>query len=206
MRPFRTPRGGGTFGAFPLPKVRFVPNRFPAALVLLSALVACTPLGLWVYEDPSMALREATQVRIPGDPTAGDSLEMVLVGCNLNDYDLIGASVRSRLAIAGQTVSEGVTDRRILLATRDTSRFIVMLPLSNIMTTADGTARPFELVVASVVRTPLGDRDLSYSLRGQVQRTGDNLAWRVEVGTSCKPGASVLPVRFDRSRPIDLRN
>lgn len=181
-------------------------NRLSVALVLFPALVACTPLGLWVYQDPSLALREAALVRIPADPVSGDSLEMVLVGCNVNDYDLMGASVRSRLAVAGQTVSEGITDRRILLATRDTSRFTVMLPLSDIMTTVDGSARPFELLVASVVRTPLGDRDLSYSLRGQVQRIGDNLAWRVEVGTSCKPGASALPSQFDRSRPIDLRN
>lgn len=180
--------------------------RPPAALALLPALLACTPLGLWVYQDPSIALREATTVRSPDDPTmAGDSLELVLVGCNLNDYDLMGASVRSKLAIGGQTVAEGVTGQRILLATRDTSRFTVALPLTEVMRTVDGTPKPFELLVASVVLTPLGERDLSYSLRGQVQRTGDNLAWRVEVGRSCKPGASALPEQFDRQRPIDLR-
>jgi hypothetical protein len=166
---------------------------------------ACTPLGLWVYEDPSIALREATTVRpIDGMVVAGDSLELVLVGCNLNDYDLIGQSVRSRLAINGQTVAEGVSDRKILLATRDTSRFLVSLPLPEVLRTADATPRTFELQVASLVATPLGERDLTYSLRGQVQRSGENLAWRVEVGKSCRPGASALPNQFERSVPIDL--
>ncbi len=168
-------------------------------------LQACTPLGLWVYEDPSLALREATTVRpIGGTGGAGDSLELVLVGCNLNDYDLTGQSVRSRLAINGEMVAEAVSDRRILLATRDTSRFSVSLPLPEFLNTADATPRSFELLVASVMQTPLGERDLSYSLRGQVQRSGDNLAWRVEVGKSCRPGASALPNQFERSVPIDL--
>lgn len=168
-------------------------------------LAACTPLGLWVYEDPSMALRQATTVQ-PHDGTvvAGDSLELVLVGCNLNDYDLVGQSVRSRLAINGQTVAEGVSDRKILLATRDTSRFSVSLPLPEVLRTADATPRTFELLVASVVQTPLGERDLTYSLRGQVQRSGENLAWRVEVGKSCRPGGSALPNQFERTVPIDL--
>jgi hypothetical protein len=177
------------------------------ALVILPALIACTPLGLWVYEDPSMALREATAVRALGaQTTSEDSLELVLVGCNLNDYDLIGQQVRSQLAIGGQTVAEGVNDRKILLATRDTSRFTVVLPLAEVMRTTDGSPRPFELLVASLVQTPLGERDLTYSLRGQVQRSGDNLAWRVEVGKSCRPGGSALPNQFERSVPIDLRN
>jgi len=154
-----------------------------------------------------MALREATTVRFHGDSLlSSDSLELVLVGCNLNDYDLTGENVRSRLAINGETVAEGVTDRRILLATRDTSRFTVLLPLSGVMRTVDGSPRQFDLLVASVVRTPLGARDLSYSLRGQVQRTGDILAWRVDVGHSCRPGASALPNQFERSVPIDLRH
>ncbi len=176
-----------------------------AYVAFLTALSACTPLGLWVYEDPSMALRQATTVRpLGGINGAADSLELVLVGCNLNDYDLTGQSVRSRLAINGQTVAEGVSDRRILLATRDTSRFSVSLPLPEVLRTADGTPQAFELLVASVVQTPLGQRDLTYSLRGQVQRSGDNLAWRVEVGKSCRPGGSALPNQFERTVPIQL--
>lgn len=152
-----------------------------------------------------MALRQATTVRpLDGAAGAGDSIELVLVGCNLNDYDLTGQSVRSRLTVNGQTVAEGVSDRKILLATRDTSRFSVSLPLPEVLRTADATPRTFELLVASVVETPLGERDLTYSLRGQVQRSGENLAWRVEVGKSCRPGASALPDQFERSVPIDL--
>lgn len=152
-----------------------------------------------------MALRQATTIRpLDGAAGGGDSLELVLVGCNLNDYDLTGQSVRSRLAINGQTVAEGVSDRKILLATRDTSRFSVSLPLPEVLRTADATPRTFELQVASVVVTPLGERDLTYSLRGQVQRSGENLAWRVEVGKSCRPGGSALPNQFERTVPIDL--
>lgn len=180
--------------------------RLLATLALLPVLQACTPLGLWVYEDPSMALRQATTIgALRGSVGGGDSLEMVLVGCNLNDYDLTGQSVHSRLTISGQTVAEGVRDGRILLATRDTSRFSVSLPMPEVLRSADATPRTFELLVASRVQTPLGERDLTYSLRGVVQRSGDNLAWRVEVGKSCRPGGSALPNQFERSVPIDLR-
>lgn len=180
-------------------------SRLRRSLPVLALLAGCTPLGLWVYEDPSVVLRSATQLRVAGGQVQGDSLEFVVVGCNLNDYDLSGDTLRSTLSVDGRKVGESVTIRPMLLASRDTSRFSVTVPLTP-LTPSQGQARPFELLLVSTLRTPLGVRDLSYRLMGEVQVSAEQFVWRVPENRGCKPGGSVLPGVFDRRIPLDRRS
>ena len=173
--------------------------------VLAALLVGCTPLGLWVYEDPSVVLRSAAQLRVSGGQIQGDSLEFTVVGCNLNDYDLTGDTLRTALTVAGEKVGEGMTVRPILMASRDTSRFTVTVPLKA-MAPTQGRAVPFDLVLISTLRTPLGVRDLSYHLVGEVQVTPDQFLWQVPANKGCRPGGSVRPGVFDRRIPLDRRS
>jgi hypothetical protein len=182
-----------------------VHSRYKRLFPLLAVLAGCTPLGLWVYEDPSMALRSAAQLRVAGGQQQGDSLEFVMVGCNLNDYDLTGDSVRTVLSVAGAKVGEAVSTRPLLFATRDTSRFTLTVPLQATVA-AQGQRQPFELLVISTLRTPLGVRELSYRLVGEVQVNAEQFAWRVPQNRGCKPGGSVLPGVFDRRIPLDTRS
>jgi hypothetical protein len=129
-----------------------------------------------------------------------DSVELLFVGCNLNDYDITETSFATRLNIAGQNVGEGDHGQTIYLATRDTSRFSVVLPLAGGTLPEDRSARNFEVVARSQVKTPMGDRAVDVRMAGKVERVGDQLNWMMKP-QSCKPGTSVLPASFD-TRPV----
>lgn len=153
-----------------------------------------------------MVLRSAAQLRVAGGEVRGDSLEFVLVGCNLNDYDLTGDSIRTILSLAGREVSAGTTIRPMLFASRDTSRLTLTIPAQGLADAVQGEPQPFELTVVSSLRTPLGERDLTYRLTGDVRAMGNEFAWRVPENRGCRPGGSQLPDYFDRRIPLDRRS
>ncbi len=171
-------------------------KRVPATALVVQLIAGCTAMGAWVYDDPSFALRTVT-MRPAAGAGGGDSLELEFLGCNRNDYDLLGERFRLRLARSGSVVAEGTRDQPIFLGTRDTSSFVVVLPLWAARLGADSAAGPFELSATSVVHTPIGDRDVAFRLRGRVEAGDTGYRWRAE-NPICRPGLSVLPGRFDR--------
>lgn len=171
-----------------------------AIVFLLAALPGCSAVGAWIYQDPSYALRAVNLRRAADHGGTADSVELLFVGCNLNDYDITETSFATRLNIAGQNAGEGDHGQTIFLATRDTSRFSVMLPLAGGALPEDLSSRNFEVVARSQVKTPIGDRAVQVRMAGKVERKGDQLNWMMKP-QPCKPGTSVLPASFD-TRPI----
>lgn len=170
-----------------------------ALAATLPVLLSCTAMGAWVYDDPSFALK-SVNVRSAG-MAGSDSLELVFVGCNRNDYDLMAQQFLTRLAVGGRMVGEGGREQPIFFGTRDTSQFTVTMALSDVTFTRAGRAEPFELTVHSAMTTPIGSRAIDFRLRGRVQQTGSGLAWFGEAGRGCRPGTSQLPGVFD-PRPV----
>jgi hypothetical protein len=175
---------------------------FRSALVLGASLTCgCTAVGAWIYDDPSFALRGvALHQQEPGSGGA-DSLELVFIGCNRNDYELTGDAFATRLAIAGRTVGQGERDRPVHLAVRDTSRFTVMLALAPEGVALDGARVPFDIAGSSAIHTPIGVRQVDFRLHGKVLRRGDALEWLEEGRGSCRPGLSALPPEFVQAPP-----
>ncbi len=167
---------------------------------MLLGSTACTAMGAWLYQDPTYALREVN-LR-PGETTAGtsDSLELVFVGCNLNDYDLTETKFQTRMNIAGETAGEGEHLQTLFIATRDTARFSVVLPMRGGALPMSGKANSFEIIGKSSLQTPIGERFVNLRFAGRVEVAGETVRWltRTEV---CKPGTSVLPASFD-TRPV----
>lgn len=160
--------------------------------------MACTSFGAWLYDDPSFALASVTVRQQGAEPGVGDSLELIFVGCNLNDYDLTGETVTTRLAVAGHTVVDGARPNPVFFGTRDTSEFSVTLPMQETGFAADNSAVPFELLMRSALHTPVGIRNVVFRVRGRVQRAGDKLTWvGGEATRRCRPGLTVLPASFD---------
>jgi hypothetical protein len=173
----------------------------PALVVGASLICGCTAVGAWLYDDPSFALRAvALHQQGPGSGGA-DSLELVFIGCNRNDYELTGDAFATRLAVAGRMVGQGERDRPVHLALRDTSRFSVMLALPPEGVAADGARVPFDIAGSSAVQTPIGVRQVDFRLHGKVQRKGDELEWQEEGRESCRPGLSSLPYQFLAAPP-----
>jgi hypothetical protein len=176
-----------------------------ALAAFLPQIMACTAFGAWLYDDPSFALQAVNLRREYGGQGLADSLELVFVGCNRNDYDLMGEGFVTRLAVDGKTIGEGARVEPVRLVTRDTSRFTVTVPLRDSSFATDRKSRRFEIVAHSDVRTPIGNRPVDLRVRGRVrQGAGENLDWYAETNPLCRPGLSQLPASFDprASEPI----
>jgi hypothetical protein len=173
-----------------------------ALAALLPAVLSCTAMGQWLYDDPSFALRSVTVRRGAAGTVPSDSLDLVFIGCNRNDYDLLDDSFTAQLAVSGLTIGQGAREQPILLATRDSSSFIVTLPLQSENVAANASRAPFELNSRSTLHTPMGDRPVAFHVRGRVDLTDTTSQWTAESGPACRPGLSQLPTEFDRRVPL----
>jgi hypothetical protein len=175
---------------------------FLALAALLPALLSCTAMGQWLYDDPSFALRSVTVRRGASGAAPSDSLDLVFIGCNRNDYDLLGDGFTAQLAVSGRTIGQGAREQPILLTTRDTSSFTVTLPLQIENLAISASRASFELNSQSTLHTPMGDRPLAFHVRGRVDFSDTTSRWFAEAGPACRPGLSQLPGEFDRRVPL----
>jgi hypothetical protein len=170
----------------------------PRALLVptVVALGACTPLGAWLYDDPSFAL-SAVALREFG--TGPDSVELRITGCNRNDFELMGVGFEARLNVDGRLVGSGLHENAYQLGTRDSTSFTVVLPVESVedfTPPVDGKS-PYELVGSTTVKTPIGDRRVDLRQEGEVRRGADGLQWRARNIVACRPGQSTLPGNWD---------
>lgn len=177
-------------------------RRLLISLLALPLALGCTTMGAWLYDDPAMSLRSVT-VKPAADLAAGsDSIEFLFQGCNRNDYDLMSDNFTAQIAVSGRTVAAGTRDQPVFLGTRDTSNFIVVLPLQQAAFVSGDRPAPFELQAHGVLRTPIGNRDVSYRFKGRVESVADSLRWLGEAGPICRPGLSQIQGVFDRRAPL----
>lgn len=176
-------------------------RRHGLLLVLgFTALPACSAMGAWIYQDPTYVLR-SVDLKLGADESGvADSVQLTFIGCNLNDFDITETSFATSLSIAGRSAGLGDHGRTIYLATRDTSRFSVMVPVHNEALPDGSKAHPFEIKAVSQVVTPIGERAINVQMAGLVERQNGQLNWRMKP-QGCKPGTSTLPASFD-TRPI----
>jgi hypothetical protein len=158
-------------------------------------LPGCTSVGQWLYDDPSFALRGVT----PHPQAGADSLELSLVGCNLNDYDLTGDTFAARLLLGGHLVGQGERDRPIHLSVRDSIRFSVMLGVDSLALRPTGDL-PFAIAAKTALRTPIGVRQVAFRLSGKVRQASDGWEWKEEGYGLCRPGLVAIPPQF--SQPV----
>jgi hypothetical protein len=170
---------------------------FPALILI----VACTPIGAWVYDDPSFALRSAVLRPAPDPGTGVDSLDLVFASCNRNDYDLLGEAFETSMTIGGQPVGQGKREQPYFLATRDTSPVQITLAMAPAW---GGSSKemPFEVVSALLLKVPTGDRRIDIRQRGTIVRSDTGLRLKGNLGWACRPGGSRLPAEFTRKVPI----
>jgi hypothetical protein len=134
-------------------------------------VLACTPLGLWVYMDPKMSV---SRVRLPSE--SSNRLAPVLVALyveNPNDYPLSTARVELRLRLDGLTVGRLARDSTVSLPKLATSVISMSLePASDV-----GPAQ-LRLLVAGMHRfvvegrttftTPFGARKVRFAQEGEM--------------------------------------
>jgi hypothetical protein len=165
-------------------------------------LLGCTPLGAWVYDDPSFHLTRVESRHPGGAGAQPDSLNLVFLACNRNDFDLQLPRVAARLSVVGRGSSPTGSAANYTLPTRTVSEVVVTVSLADSLMAMDQVHRRFDLQGETTVSTPSGDRLVVWKQRGSVWRTGDSLHWVGEQGIPCRPGLSQLPSYFTPPPPI----
>ncbi|HET8833401.1 MAG TPA: hypothetical protein VFN08_01630, partial [Gemmatimonadales bacterium] len=73
---------------------RFI--QIPSAMAWLVTMVACTPAGVWIYEDPRVTV---SRVRLDTDTSSGRPVLVALDLRNPNDFVVSATRVELRLAL-----------------------------------------------------------------------------------------------------------
>jgi LEA14-like dessication related protein len=138
-----------------------------AAGALAAGSAACTPLGLWLYDDPRISVNELTVALDQSAEPFGVTLRLE----NPNDFDVTIARVETELSLDGRSVSRATHEQpstlpdggdaqvRVPMQTSDSVRQALSAQL------ATGTHR--YLVQGRVtLNTPIGERRVSFQSSG----------------------------------------
>jgi len=179
-----------------------------ATLALLGfGVLACTPLGGWLYSDPTFAL-SGVSTKFRGSPA--DTLQVILTACNLNDFDIDGLTVEGHLLVDGNPVGSLKSNRAFLMKMRDSVDVPVPLEIPRADEPPvhskgdDYLAAQYELTGNIHVSTPIGVRRVRLQQRGTVRfdSAGIPSGWTVTNARPCRPGQSMLPGQGVKPRTI----
>ncbi|MBA3317197.1 MAG: LEA type 2 family protein [Gemmatimonadales bacterium] len=137
---------------------------------LVPAAVGCTPLGLWVYDDPEL---EVSRVRLSHDSTGATPVVLGLAVSNPNDYDLSTARLELQLRLDDVTVGQFSRDSIIPLPKSAIADFTLPLTMpaglarARIRALSSGT-RHFAVEGRATFSTPFGLREVRFAHQGDL--------------------------------------
>jgi len=131
----------------------------------------CTPLGLWLYEDPVVTVSEIT-LQLGSGPVRSPVV-VALALENTNDYPLSAERVELSLRLDGVPIGQLKQDSSVSVATDTVAT--VTLPLSlakqatpeHLRSFSSGTHR-FAVRGRATFRTPIGTRKVRFAQEGSV--------------------------------------
>lgn len=170
-----------------------MPSRRVLGTCLVAAVAGCTPLGLWVYDDPGL---EVSRVRLDHDGTGAEPVVLGLAVWNPNDYDV--STSRLELQLTLDDVAVGHFSRDSIVPVPQTGLTDLALPLTvpsgpvreRIRALRSGTHR-FAVRGHATFSTPFGRRNVRFAHAGDLAFAG---AQEVEVGA----GLSADSIRVRR--------
>lgn len=152
--------------------------KYGTRLIALALLTACTPMGVWLYEEPTVGLDDVLI-----DTSAGEAAlppYVILAVRNRNDFEVGLRYVELLLQIDGSDIGNARVDTIVTLAPLETRPVRVKVP----PTDAGARARISELragihryaiVGRARMETPIGERRIGFrhEIRGEaVAATG----------------------------------
>ena len=176
-------------------------------LVAIGGVIACTPLGGWLYSDPTFAL-SGVSTKYRGSPA--DTLQVVLTACNLNDFSVDALNIEGRLLVDGTPVGNLRSTKGYTLKFRDSADVVVNLQIPR----PDGPpihAKGDDMITAEYemngsvqLSTPIGVRKVALHQRGDVRFDSAGVAsgWTVRNARPCKPGQSTYNIQNVKPRVI----
>lgn len=139
--------------------------------VCLLLLGACTPLGLWIYEDPVVTVNRVTlELREPR-PVGSSPVVVALAVVNRNDYPLSTEWVELSLRLDGVPIGRFDRDSKVAVATDTVSTVALALLLEKrttrerLQALGSGT-HVFAVKGRATFRTPIGLRKVKFAQEG----------------------------------------
>jgi LEA14-like dessication related protein len=164
----------------------------PLLTCLLSATLACTPLGLWIYDDPTL---EVSRVRVDRNGAGAAPVVVGLAVWNPNTYALSTARLELQLRLDDLTV--GRFDRDSIIPLPEVGLADLAVPLTvppgrvreRIRAMASGTHR-FTVEGRATLSTPFGEREVPFEHAGDLAFGGTAEAAKSDsTEASVRPGA-----------------
>lgn len=137
------------------------------------SLGACTPLGLWLYEDPVVSVFRITLARRVSGPAGSSPVIVVLAVQNRNDYPLSTERLELSLRLDGVPIGQFKRDSTAPVGTNTVSTVAVALPVEKHTTPARLNAlvkgsHVFAVRGRATFRTPIGSRRVSFAEEGEI--------------------------------------
>jgi hypothetical protein len=134
----------------------------------LPVSVACTPLGLWMYEDPGITV---SRVRVGVDSLSPAPVLIALDLENRNDFPVSAVHVQLSLVLDDQPIGELNRDSTVIVP-KDTIS-TVALPLATatvgrLTRFRSGTHR-FTVMGRAEFTTPIGTRQVTFAQEGDLK-------------------------------------
>jgi LEA14-like dessication related protein len=133
-------------------------------------LSGCTPLGLWMYEDPVVTVSRIT-VQVSRSAPAQSPVVVALAVKNANDYPLSTEQVELSLRLDGIPIGQIRRDSQVPLATDTISTVAVPLKMEkqtvpqHLQVLGSGT-HSFAVKGRATFRTPIGTRKVRFAQEG----------------------------------------
>jgi LEA14-like dessication related protein len=141
-----------------------------ACLVLVGA---CTPLGLWMYEDPVVTVARVT-LQLRGSRSSSVSPVIVALAVhNRNDYPLSTTRMEVSLRLDGVPIGRLKQNSRVPVATDAVSTVALPLTLEKQATPLrlqelDSGTHKFVVIGRATFRTPIGTRKVRFAEEGEM--------------------------------------
>lgn len=143
------------------------------ALVAMSlpGSLSCTPLGVWIYEDPEVTV---SRVRVGSDSLSPAPVLVALDLQNPNDYPVSTVHVQLSLELDDLPVGELSQDSTVVLPEDATSTVALPLvlgagvPLARLTRLRGGTHK-FTVMGRAEFTTPLGTRKVRFAQEGDLK-------------------------------------
>ena len=148
--------------------------RTALAWAIVGVLVgACTPLGLWIYEDPVVTVSRVTlELREPRSSTSSPVVVALDVH-NRNDFPLSTTRMELSLQLDGIPIGRLKQDNRVAVATDTVSTVSLPLKLEKQATptqlrTLDTGSHVFLVSGRATFETPIGTRKVRFAEQGEM--------------------------------------
>jgi LEA14-like dessication related protein len=144
------------------------------ALAVCGGLLgACTPLGLWIYEDPAVRVARVTLELREARSTVVSPVVVALAVHNRNDFPLSTTRMELSLTLDGIPIGGLKQDSTVAVETDGISTMALPLKLEKHATPTrlralDSGSHKFLVSGRATFETPIGTRDVDFAEEGEM--------------------------------------